>query len=408
MKKKVVIYLYNRFLDPLIQGNIMQYINRIAQDTARNPYEFTIITYEDETLPVPNDKMKELRESIARGNMHWIPIKWHPGTSASKKATDLAVGLKVLAGLRLKGYRYIVSLASIAGSFAYVAARMLGMKLYLYQYEPHSEYAIDNNMWSPDSMNYKVLNRLEKKSALFARVISSGTRHMEERLQSWDVRGTFYKIPSVTNDQFFVFDRYLRKRIRDQFSIGDEKRVIVYPGKFGDLYYGVEVFYVFKWLSEAIDNVFFLIITSNDHEQIRAWIAEAGLPENICALGKATYEEMPGILSASDFGIVNVPPGPSKKFISNIKVGEYLCCGLPYLICKGISEDDWYAENKHVGVTVEDFSQTSIKAALPQVKSLLSEPKESVVERCRRTGVEYRGLSTLQNRFEQALRTLTS
>ena len=61
------------------------------------------------------------------------------------------------------------------------------------------------------------------------------------------------------------------------------------------------------------------------------------------------YENIHKYASASDFAIISVPPGPSKKFISNIKVGEYLCAGMPFLITRGVSEDYIYAQEKEVG-----------------------------------------------------------
>ena len=50
--------------------------------------------------------------------------------------------------LRFKGYNHIMTLASIAGTYAYTYALPLRMKLFMYQFEPHSEYALDNGMWS--------------------------------------------------------------------------------------------------------------------------------------------------------------------------------------------------------------------------------------------------------------------
>ena len=117
---------------------------------------------------------------------------------------------------------------------------------------------------------------------------------------------------------------------------------------------------------------------------------------------------MPSLLSAADFGIVNIPPTPSQKFRSPIKVGEYLCCGLPFLICKGVSEDALYVSEEKVGVVVNDFTKESIQQVLPEIKSLLSEPTELLKKRCSKIGVKYRGVSVFKNVFNTALQALTS
>jgi hypothetical protein len=408
MKKKIIIYLYNRFHDPLIQGNIWQYINNITAYQSESVYEFAIITYEDDRFELSTEEMNRIKADLKKRNIKWMPVKWHSGTSVVRKAVDLMQGFWILTKLRFRGFRFIVSLASVAGSFAYIGAIVLRMRLYLYQYEPHSEFAVESGIWKASSVSFRILKFLEKKSAFYASVISTGTDYMLDRLKSWNVKASLYKIPSVTNDQFFLYDSVLRKTVRDKLGIAADKKVFVYAGKFGDLYYGIEIIRVFKWLSECINNSYFLIITPQDLDVVRNWIADVKLEKNRIGLTSANYEDMPGLLSACDFGIVNIPPTPSQKFRSPIKVGEYLCCGLPYLICKGISEDDIYAKKNNVGVVVNEFSREEILNAIPNIVSLLSEPKEILQLRCRKTGVDYRGLSNLQNRFEIALQNLTN
>jgi hypothetical protein len=102
-----------------------------------------------------------------------------------------------------------------------------------------------------------------------------------------------------------------------------------------------------------------------------------------------------------------VPPGPSKKFISNIKVGEYLCAGLPFLITRGVSEDYLYAEQKNVGVVVDDFVETEIKKAWPQIKAYLTMNAEQRRQHCRAVGIEYRGFENLNKLFKAAVASLT-
>ena len=106
---------------------------------------------------------------------------------------------------------------------------------------------------------------------------------------------------------------------------------------------------------------------------------------------------------AADFAVIAVPPGPSKKFISNIKVGEYLCAGLPYLITKGVSEDYLVATEKDVGVVVDDFREADIKAAWPAIKRFLEADANARRVHCRAVGQDYRGFDTLNPVFKAAM-----
>ena len=93
-----------------------------------------------------------------------------------------------------------------------------------------------------------------------------------------------------------------------------------------------------------------MVLTMNDLGETKKIFEDVGLEPNQFLITRASYDEMPNYLSAADLGLVAVPPQPSKKFCSNIKVGEFLCTGLPYFICEGVSEDDLVARKFDVGI----------------------------------------------------------
>lgn len=405
-KKKVVIYLYNRLFDPLIQSNFWLYIRGYLSDPD-NPYTFHLITYEDPEFPLRPEQQSLVDDWNACG-LEWTALTWHRGTALQKKFSDLAAGFWSVARLRMNGCRHIVALASVAGSFAYVYARTLGMKLFLYQFEPHSEYAIDNHMWRPDSLQFKLAHALERKAANFATVIASGTRFMEERLKTeWRVSGTFFRIPTVANDKKFLFNAQDREVTRKQLGIRPDQWVLFYPGKFGDLYYRGEVAAMFKWLHEAHSDLHFLIVTPHSDAEVHQMFEAANVPGNAYTVAHSDYTDIHRFFSAADFAVIAVPPGPSKRFISNIKVGEYLSAGLPFLITRGVSEDFEYAEQKQVGVVVNDFVEADIRRAWPQIQAYLEMPPNERRSHCREVGLAYRGFASLNPIFRSAMSTLT-
>jgi hypothetical protein len=317
-------------------------------------------------------------------------------------------GFRVAVNLRRQGYRSIVSLASVAGAYAYLYARVLGLSLYMYQYEPHSEYALDNRMWKRESPQYRMMHLLERWSAAYAKVISSGTRFMQDRLQNqWQVPARFFKIPSVADDQKFTFNPDDRARIRTQLNIPADAPVLIYPGKFGDLYYRAETAFAFRWLREAEPRLHLMIITPHRDEEVYDLFDQAGVDRAAYSISHSDYTGIHQYYSAADMGVIAVPPGPSKQFISNIKVGEYLCSGLPYLITRGVSEDYCYAEERGVGVVVDTFDEADIRAAWPEIQRYLTSDKEALRKHCRQVGIEYRGFVNLNPVFRQALAHLT-
>ncbi len=403
--RTVVIFLYNRLFDPLIQGNFWLYIRNLL-DNPLQGISFHLVTYEDSRFPLTSEQKYEV-ELWKQQGLTWSALTWHPGTGLTQKLKDVLAGWRVLIRLRLLGAKGIVTLGSIAGSYGYLYARSLGMRLFLYQFEPHSEYAVDNGMWPEGSAQQRIASALERKAARFATVIASGTRYMQERLnKEWHAKGEFVKLPTVANDLKFTFDQTLRVETRHRLGFSDDTSVLFYPGKFGGLYYKEEVAWMFRWLLDMDSSLHFLIVTPHSDDEVHALFLEAGVKRNSYTVCHSDYPDIHKYYFAADFAVISVPPGPSKKFISNIKVGEYLCAGLPFLITRGVSEDHLVAEEKNVGVVVDDFVEPDIKAAWPKIKLYLDQSPDERRSHCRAEGLSYRGFDTLNPRFRSAIETL--
>jgi hypothetical protein len=404
-QKTVVIFLYNRLFDPLIQGNFWLYIRDLL-DNPKPGVRFHVVTYEDSRHPLSDEQRAMLASWQARG-LGWTALQWHPGTALSRKLADLTAGFRAIFSLRRQGARHIVTLGSVAGTFAYLYARVLGMRLFLYQFEPHSEYARDNGMWPEKSLQFRISQVLERRAARFAVVVASGTRFMEERMKDvWRSHARFVHIPTVANDRKFLFDPVLRTAVRQDLGLDDQVPVLFYPGKFGGLYYGDQTALMFRWLWELEPRLHFLIVTPHDADEIHSMFGRAGVPADAYTIRHSDYPGIHRYFFAADFAVIAVPPGPSKKFISNIKVGEYLCSGLPYLITRGVSEDYLFAGERGVGVVVDDFNRPDVQAAWPAIQAFLEMPPDARRAHCRAAGLDYRGFDTLNPRFRSAIGTL--
>lgn len=400
-RKKIIIFLYNRLFDPLVQGNFWLYITDLLENP--NFVRLHVVTYEDSRFPLTEEQRRKVAGWKAQG-LEWTPLDWHPGIGLKQKFSDVLAGFRAVARLRLNGYKHILTYGSVAGTFAYLYAVPLRMRLFLHSYEPHSEYAVDNGMWPPDSPQSRISRVLERRAARFATVVASGTRFMRERVKDvWGSPAAFVKIPSVANGRKFMFDPKLRQAVRAELGLQHGQPTLVYAGKFEGLYYGDETAFMFRWLREEEPHLHFLIVTPDDDEMVQARFARAGVPHEGYSIRHSDYADIHRYFFAADFGVVAVPPGPSKKFISNIKVGEYLCAGLPFLITRGVSEDYLFAEDNDVGVVVDDFTEAAIKAAWPKIRDYLQRDADERRAHCREKGLGYRGFDALNPRFREAI-----
>lgn len=402
---KIIIFLYNRLFDPLIQGNFWLYIKDYLEDP-KTPKRFHVITYEDPRYPL-TEEQKELVATWQSQGLEWTALTWHPGMSLWQKFKDIMAGLFAVGRLRSKGFRHIVALGSVAGSFAYICAAVLRMRLFLYQYEPHSEVSRDAGAWSESSLQYKLARYFEKRSAHYAHVIASGTRFMGERLQDeWHVRATFFRIPTVVNENKFSFDPAIGQRMRETLGIEQDQPVLFYTGKFGGLYYAEEIPRAFALLREYEPRLHMLIVTPNDDDYVHGMFDAEKVDRATYSICHSAYDEIEKYYFVGDLGLITIPPGPGQKFRSSIKVGEYLCAGMPFLTPAGVSEDYIHATEQDVGVVVENYNEAPIRGAWPEIRRYLSMDKETRRAQCRTFGIKYRGFSSLNPVFKSAIDAL--
>lgn len=406
-EKTVVIFLYNRLFDPLIQGNFWLYIRDLL-DRPKPGLRLHVITYEDPRHPL-TDEQRERWTHWQEQGLSWTALTWHSGTSLRRKMIDVLAGFRSMFALRRKGARHMVALGSVAGSFAYMCAAVLRMRLFLYQYEPHSEVSRDAGAWDENSRQYRLARYFERKSAEYAHVIASGTRFMGERLQNeWKVRAAFFRIPTVVNEDKFSYDDTVGKEMRRTLGLAEDQPVLFYSGKFGGLYYSIEIPRMLSWLREFEPRLHLVIVTPNAKDQVHALFSEAGVDRSAYSVCHSSYDDIERLYFAGDLGLITIPPGPGQKFRSSIKVGEYLCAGMPFLTPTGVSEDYLHAIERDVGVVVEDFGEPAIRAAWPEVQRYLSMDRATRRARCRAFGIEYRGFSSLNPVFRSAIDTLVN
>lgn len=402
-----IVFVYNSFKDPLFQATLWLYL---VDESARNRFRFLLITYEQEEFFISEQEKNRIKEDLAAMNIVWLPLKWHSGSfKLVKKLFDLVLALALIARIyaRFKP-KTIISLGTVAGSFSYLLSRMFGLKNYIYQYERHSEFLADFNIWNRKSISFRMLNYFERLSGKNSEILATGTSHMMKRLEEEKVRGTTYLLPSCVDDQHFQFSGKDRELIRNSLGIGTQKAVI-YLGKFGGIYFSLKKIVAFFREWKHLDSsVFFIILTPEDAKEVERQLIAAGIEESSFHVGRVPHHDVPKYLSASDIGVVAVPSLPSQKFRSPIKVGEYLCCGLPFIVGRGISDDDQIAKEKSVGVVLDSYDRAGLEKVMPEIQQLVSEDKEVLRRRCRSAGLSYRGFSRLVSTGKQIFDKLAS
>jgi len=364
---------------------------------------FYLITFEQEHFELSVKEVRREKKMLRQNGILWYPIPYHTGRFiVASKIVDLFQAIFLIGKLRhLTKAKLLVTFTNLSASIGIICAQLFRLKMLVYCYEPHSDFLVELGIWRKGSFKHRISRLIEFYAGRRADFVMASTKYVVDLLTDFKLRGRLVRAPVSVDEKAFTFKRKGRERVRKEYRLHN-RNVVLYLGKFGYLYYNEEIAKLCKILYDNIDNTFFLIVTSNDNEVIQKMFRKYGLPEeSFSVTGNLSYDDVKDYISAADIGLSAVPPTPSQRYRSPTKVAEYLLCGLPYITCEGVSEDDIYAKKHNVGAVVKSFEEDDVLAGVSQIHQLLNENTGSLKKRCREVGILYRGKSNVDQLFEQ-------
>jgi glycosyltransferase involved in cell wall biosynthesis len=371
-KKHVIVYSFQGISDPLLKGLMLEYL--VHYNSGDKSMVFHLISHEQKAM---SGKEKEESENYLRSNnIYWYPVKYRGGRLLIlKKLMNFLETFFIVSGIRSKYKpKLIIGFLSLAGGFSYLLAKWFRMKLVVFCFEPHSEYMIDFGIWKRSSLAFRLLHHFERRQLEHAGHVVVPNNFTLKLAEAINPRSKKYVVPISVDTDLFRYSESGRKEIRNKIGAGD-KTVIIYTGKFGGIYYKIdEISGFFKKLQNADPNFFLYVITPGREEAKKSFEA-AGIEQSAYFIsGEVPYQELPAHLSAGDIGLLAVPGFPSQKYRTPVKTGIYLSCGLPYIINKGVAEDDLIAEKEKVGLVITDLSSVDPKQLSENINRILNDP----------------------------------
>lgn len=389
-QKHIAILVYYSLKDPLCEGLMLSYLKALKD----NYTVFHLITYEQKKYELSLDEIRELKiQLLNEFNIVWYPMRYTTGRFfLIKKATSALSGINLIRKINQKNpLKLICGMATLAGTFAFMASRLLKIKYCQFTYEPHSLIMMESGKMSATSIRFKIARYFESKIGLQSEYVACTTRHMVDDLRKLGARGKLYRIPTSVDEEVNRFSESARARIRKELGLTSEP-LLIYPGKFGGMYRQRETISLLSEWLKLYPTGHVLIITDFDLKQIQAWFREIGTDEHkVHIRGTVPLKLIPEYLSASDLGLIAYENFDSRKYCSPVKTGEFLMCGIPYLVQVGTSEDDEIAEKYGVGAVMPTFDASGLLSCKPQMDQLLGEDKITQRNRCRLAGENYRG-----------------
>lgn len=399
--KHFLVLIYNSYQDPLYQNLVHAFVLRQAQ--LNEHFRFELITFEQQNFALTKGERVQEKAALSGEGIHWHPLSYHSGSwMFLVKSYDLLAAFYQTLRLNRK-YRLnlVISFANASAAIGVFVSRIIRKPLMVYSFEPHHEFLAEFGIWKRSGWRYRFLKKAEELTLKQASYLITGTKHLAQKITPL-TKAKVYRAPSAVDPDAFQFKPEARTKWRKLWGI-EHEQVLIYVGKFDGIYYGKEIP---KFCADLASRApfFFVFITQQDHNEVRSLLKANGLKSTQFYLGSAhSRSAISGLNSAADIGLTAIPPYPSQRFRSPLKVGEYLMCGLPYITCEGVSEDDEIATKEKVGIALPDLSSPINDKQLIELQALLTEDKEALRTRCRSVGISYRSRMQADLVFDEIL-----
>lgn len=395
----MLILAYYSVKDPVFQSAVLQYFKHYSNLFSSS---FILVTFEHRKFPLSHTDVESIENELSRYNLQWYRLKWHSGNfKILKKFYDLIISLWTIRRLaKLYDIKSVYSEGFPGAIIGHIACRAFKLSHIIHSFEPHADYMLESAVWTKSSWEYRILKYYEKKVALGASWVLTATDGMASRLVSWGVaKKRIMKVPSCVDTDQFRADEKKRQLVREKLGFTKMEGVIVYLGKLGGMYW-LEEFYetvsVFTTYSGC--SFKFLILINENHDELKCQLDKRRVDPRSYAILSVDHSDVSAYLSAADIGLVAVRQKPSKQYCSPIKTGEYLSCGLPVIVPRGISDDYLELEKAGVGVLLENTTRQNLGSLPLTVENYLkSHSRNERARASRRYAIENRSLQTYRS-----------
>ena len=200
---------------------------------------------------------------------------------------------------------------------------------------------------------YRRLKLREKQAIEKTDHILCVSRAFKRRLQSHYIipDGKIDVIPCSANPDLFFYDEDIRQRIRRELGLAN-KLVITYSGSMYPWQLPDRIVEAFVRLKNRVSNLHFLLLTpvTQMAEKYLEGVAKADY-----TLLSVEHIDVPKYLMAADMGLLLRQRHPLNEVASPVKFAEYLMCGLPVMITRGIGDTAEVITTYRAGIVIENL-----------------------------------------------------
>lgn len=238
-----------------------------------------------------------------------------------------------------------------------------------------------------------IINLLESHEMTHAARLATVSEKLARHIDHQIGRACAVVIPSCYDPERFSVDRSWRKTMRREMRAGDKDRVLCYSGGTAPWQRIEEILVLFEQVAHLTQHVRFVVLTP-DPDAFSGTIASSPHCDRY-VVKSCPHHQVARYLSGCDAGIIMRYDTVVNNVASPIKVAEYLACGLPLVMTKGIGDYSDDLPKRDIGLLLDETADLA-----EQVIRFLARPDFDLLRACAsRYAVEHLTLEANWSRY---------
>jgi glycosyltransferase involved in cell wall biosynthesis len=370
--------------EPLGRSLVLPAVKRLAALGA----ELTLVTFEKPADLGRREVIEEIRASLNRHGVRWIPLRYHKRPKVPATAFDLIQGVARGIAVRLRARPDIIHARTfIGGLIGYALASLVRAKLIYHNEGFYPDEQVDSGVWPQGSRPHLIAKALEQR--MYARAdgiiaLSHRAKQVIGSLPEVQREGTpIIVVPSCVDLSHFRWEPSKPIIEKDMLRF-------IYIGSVGKRYILDRVGRFMAVALQEGKRARLRVLTQSEPLLVNSMLSASGLSTDAWSVDSVPYAAMPEQLVTHDAGFFFLTQGISEHGCSPTKIGEYWAVGLPVISTPNVSDTDEIIKRERVGVIVREHSDGAYRRAIGELTSLLGD--EELSRRCRRAAETYYAL----------------
>ncbi len=373
--KNILFISYDGMTDPLGQSQVIPYL----QGLSKHGYKIFLLSCEKAAVYC---QRKDLIQALLhRSDITWIPLTYTKNPPVLSTVIDILKLKRAAKKIhRSHGIHLVHTRPGIPSLVGCWLKKKYGIKFLNDIREFYADSRVDGGIWKINNPLYKAIYRFFKHNEEQQVWQSDGivclTFAAEKLIRKWPSykAGTPLKvIPCSADLELFdpgSIDLGLKEKFTDQLGIKPNDFIVSYLGSIGGWYLTAEMMIFCKQVLDQIPAAKFLFISPHLHEVITMAAAKHGVPQDKIISVKASRNEVPVLLSFSNYSLFFIKPCYSKLSSSPTKHGEIMAMGIPVVTNSGVGDVKEIVNRYSGGYVVDDFSAVTFNNVVRQMQDM--------------------------------------